>query len=82
MDKSLQGVEQDPAVLAAKPYLDPIEVAVLLGVGRITAYSLIRSKAIPSVRLGRLIKVPTARLLAQLDAAAADSLNPSARISA
>jgi excisionase family DNA binding protein len=82
MDKSLQGVEQDPAVLAAKPYLDPIEVAVLLGVGRITAYKLISSGAVPHIRLGKLIKVPTARLLAQLDASADDSLKPRESISA
>ena len=62
MARALTGVEQDPAALTAKPYLSPDEASVVLGVGRVTIYRLIRSGALPSVRLGRLIKVPTAQL--------------------
>ena len=40
--------------------------AGILGVGRSTAYALVRSEEWPTrvLRLGRLIKVPTAELLA------------------
>lgn len=42
------------------------EVAELLGVGRSAAYEAVRRGEIPSIRVGRLLVVPTARLLAML----------------
>jgi excisionase family DNA binding protein len=38
------------------------DVAAALGVGRATAYELIASGAIPSVRIGRSVRVPRAAL--------------------
>jgi excisionase family DNA binding protein len=43
-------------------YLDPAEVAAFLGISRNTAYELIRTNAIHSVKFGRLIRVPKAAL--------------------
>jgi excisionase family DNA binding protein len=50
---------QAPAVL------DLCDAAALLGVGRTTAYKLVREQKWPTpvVRLGRLIKIPTQPLL-------------------
>jgi excisionase family DNA binding protein len=41
-------------------------VAEILGVGRQCVYRAVRTGEIPSIRVGRLIRVPTARLLALL----------------
>jgi len=38
--------------------LKPSEVAEVLGIGRTTAYELIRSGRLPTVRLGSSIRVP------------------------
>jgi excisionase family DNA binding protein len=38
------------------------QTAKLLGIGRSTAYELVRTGDIPSLRLGRRIVVPTAEL--------------------
>jgi len=38
------------------------EVAAALGVGRATAYELIASGELPSVRIGRAVRVPRAGL--------------------
>lgn len=38
------------------------QTAKLLGIGRSTAYHLVRTGEIPSLRLGRLIVVPMRRL--------------------
>ena len=38
------------------------EVAVALGVGRATAYELMKSGVLPSVKIGRSIHVPRAAL--------------------
>lgn len=42
--------------------LDPVSVGQLLGIGRNTAYKLIRKGVIPSLRLGKKIRVPKAAL--------------------
>jgi excisionase family DNA binding protein len=42
------------------------QAAKVLGIGRSTAYELVHTGAIPSLRLGRRIVVPTARLADQL----------------
>jgi prophage regulatory protein len=38
--------------------LKPVEVTQVLGIGRSLVYDLIARKEIPSVRLGRCIRVP------------------------
>jgi excisionase family DNA binding protein len=43
------------------------EAAELLGISRGLAYEAVRVGALPSVRIGRRILVPTARLLAMFD---------------
>ena len=48
------------------------EAARLLGISRMTAYTAVRERTIPSLRIGRRVLVPRAalyRLLAQADAA-------------
>ena len=54
----------DPAV-RLPAVLDLVEAAALLGVGRTTAYRLVRDGHWPTpvLRLGRLIKIPTQPLL-------------------
>lgn len=42
--------------------LRPGEVAVLLGIGRSTAYQLIAQRVIPSVKIGKRIRVSPAAL--------------------
>jgi excisionase family DNA binding protein len=42
------------------------QAAKILGIGRSTAYELVHTGAIPSLRLGRRIVVPTAKLAEQL----------------
>jgi excisionase family DNA binding protein len=42
------------------------EVAELLRIGRAAAYQGVRQGTIPSIRLGRTIRVPRAKLLALL----------------
>ena len=39
------------------------DIAVILGVGRNTAYSLVKSGKIKSIRIGRQIRVPKGELL-------------------
>src|SRR5437867_478756 len=54
------GTDNLPAVMTVE------EVARFLRIGRSAAYELVRLKVIPSVRLGRLIRVPRDSLLAWL----------------
>jgi len=55
----------DPNDHRAPAVLDLCEAAALLGVGRTTAYKLVREQKWPTpvLRLGRLIKIPTQPLL-------------------
>jgi predicted DNA-binding transcriptional regulator AlpA len=50
------------------PAIDLVTAAHLLGIGRTAAYELVRTDAWPTpvLRLGRLIRIPTAPLLALL----------------
>jgi predicted DNA-binding transcriptional regulator AlpA len=52
-------------ILALPPVVDVPTAAAVLGVGRTAAYELIRSGQWPTpvLRLGKLIRVPTAPLL-------------------
>ena len=45
-----------------KLLLKPSEVAQVLGIGRSLIYELIARKEIPSIRLGRCIRVPSESL--------------------
>ena len=45
-----------------KLLLKPVEAAQVLGIGRSLVYELIARKEIPSVRLGRCIRVPAESL--------------------
>jgi excisionase family DNA binding protein len=49
------------------------QAAVMLGISRTSAYERVRRDEIPTVRLGRRLLVPKARLLAMLDGDSADS---------
>lgn len=44
------------------------QAAKLLGIGRSTAYELVHTGAIPSLRLGRRLVVPVAQIAEQLSA--------------
>lgn len=60
-------IKQRAKVLEEFPALLNIsDVQEILGVGRNTAYSLVRSGKIKHLRIGRLIKVPKAELEAYL----------------
>jgi excisionase family DNA binding protein len=52
------------------------QAARLLGIGRSTAYELVHTGDIPSLRLGRRIVVPLASLVAQLGVDPGDVSNP------
>lgn len=45
-----------------KLLLSPEEAAELLGVGRSTIYDLMRMKVVPSVKIGRARRIPSAAL--------------------
>ena len=49
------------------------QAAVMLGISRTSTYERVRRDEIPTVRLGRRLLVPKARLLAMLDGDSADS---------
>jgi excisionase family DNA binding protein len=57
-------IELDPAVA---PTLSVDEAANVLGVGRSTAYTAVHSGEIPSIRVGKRIRVPTAAVRRMLD---------------
>ena len=44
------------------PFVDVVEAGRLLGVGREAAYNAVRSGEIPSIRVGKKIRVPVAAL--------------------
>jgi excisionase family DNA binding protein len=48
--------------IIARPTLSVVEAGLLLGLGRNSAYEACRRGYIPTIRLGRRIRVPTARL--------------------
>ena len=50
-----------------RPTVTVDEVAVILGVSRGTAYAAVRDGTIASLRIGRRLVVPTARLIAMLE---------------
>ena len=46
-------------------FLSPEEFRTYVGIGRATCYDLLRRGDIPSVRFGRVIRIPKSALLAQ-----------------
>lgn len=50
----------------SEPTITVTRVAELLGVARGTAYQAVRAGAIPSLRIGRRILIPTAKVLTLL----------------
>lgn len=55
--------------LDERPFIRVEDAAAFLGIGRQQAYAAVRSGAIPSIRVGRSWRIPTAALrrLAGLD---------------
>jgi excisionase family DNA binding protein len=56
-------IQLEPSV---KPTLSVDEAAAVLGIGRASAYEGVRRGEIPSIRIGRLLRVPTAALVRML----------------
>ena len=50
-----------------KILLKPMEVAESIGIGRTRMYDLLAAGEIPSVRLGRSIRIPAAALMQWVD---------------
>lgn len=48
-------------------YLTPEELRLYLGIGRGTCYDLLRREEIPSIRFGRLIRVPKSALVSNTE---------------
>ena len=57
---------------ALPPVLTVEETAAFLRIGRNKAYDLVRTSVIPSITLGRSIRIPRDALLRWLDAGGAD----------
>lgn len=56
------------------------EAARLLGIGRNTAYDLVREGRLPHLRFGRTIRIPLAALSSWLDRQALDGFTPVDRV--
>jgi excisionase family DNA binding protein len=56
-------IDLDPKI---RPTLSIEEAAVVLGLARSSAYQAAQRGELPTVRFGRRVRVPTARLLAML----------------
>ncbi|MBF6216106.1 helix-turn-helix domain-containing protein [Nocardia puris] len=52
--------------LHAQPTVSVDDFAVLIGIGRSTAYSAIASGEVPSIRIGRRVRIPSRWLREQL----------------
>ena len=48
----------------AQPLMSVEEAARFLGIGRAQAYRAVNAGELPSIRIGRSLRVPTAKLLA------------------
>ena len=60
-------VTRTTPVDALPELLTPEEFRTVAGLGRATTYELIRSRQIPSVRFGRVIRIPKSALLVRID---------------
>jgi excisionase family DNA binding protein len=66
MDLTTQGLSI--ADIAGRPTIRVEEAALLLGVGRSTAFEAARRGELPTIRIGRRLLVPVPQLLAKLGA--------------
>jgi excisionase family DNA binding protein len=64
------------ADIAGRPTIRVEEAAILLGIGRSTAFEAARRGELPTIRIGRRLLVPVPQLLAQLGAQAAPTHSP------
>lgn len=62
--------------------LNPTDVAVALGISRVSAYNLCHSVGFPAIRLGKRILVPRDRFLEWLDKQATENRVCAQRVSA
>ena len=67
MDRGPGQVSRTTPVEALPELLTPEEFRTVAGLGRATTYELIRSGQIPSVRFGRVIRIPKSALLVRGD---------------
>ena len=65
MDRGHGQISRTTPVDALPELLTPEEFRTVAGLGRATTYELIRSGQIPSVRFGRVIRIPKSALLAR-----------------
>ena len=72
-ERDNQGVV--PAVHAGPLLLEAVEVARLLCIGRTKVYELIARRSIPTVRVGRCVRVPASGLARWIDANTSPSLD-------
>ena len=63
-------IDLDPRT---RPTLSVEEAAVVLGIARSSAYQAAQRGEIPTIRFGRRVRVPTARLLMVLGQGALDA---------
>jgi len=61
MTNTFTSIDQLPITLCAE------EVALVLGISRAGAYTLMRSKGFPTIRIGKRMVVPKDKLLAWMD---------------
>ena len=61
MTNTFTSIDQLPITLCAE------EVALVLGISRSGAYTLMRSKGFPTIRIGKRMVVPKDKLLAWMD---------------
>ncbi len=69
MDHGQGQVSRTTPVDALPELLTPEEFRRVTGLGRATTYDLIRRGLIPSVRFGRLIRIPKSALLVRAERA-------------
>ena len=58
MSRHLATITQATPVTDLPEFLSPEEFRIYVGIGRATCYDLLRRGEIPSVRFGRLIRIP------------------------
>lgn len=59
--------EENEIAIPKKPTLSPVEVAKILGTGKNAVYESVKRGEIPTVGLGRTIRIPTTWVKARLD---------------
>ena len=67
MTKKNEESNEYEITIPKKPTLSPVEVAKILGIGKNAVYESVKRGEIPSVGLGRTIRIPTTWVQARLD---------------